>query len=121
MFFFLPWIGCSHEPIPLPPPPKPIQLTTTATNYIESRTHILKGWYHAHRKEWSQSRQSFYLAAQAEPMNPWVYLECGNAEFQYGHLLEARTAWRKAKETTLDSQVDLRAHINQKLEQAEME
>ena len=113
------WIACAREPIPLPPPPKPVQLTTITTDYTQSRTHILKGWYHAHRKEWTLSRQSFLLAIEADPESPWAYIEHGNAEFEYGYVEEARIAWRKAKERLLPTQVDLHTLLNNKIELAE--
>ena len=113
------WISCAREPIPLPPPPKPIQLTTITTDYTQSRTHILKGWYHAHRKELEQSRQSFFLAVEADPENPWVYIQHGDAEFEYGHVEEARIAWRKAKKRILPTQVDLHILLNNQIELAE--
>ena len=116
MYGFILWMSCAREPIPLPPPPKPVQLTSTTTDYTQSRTHILKGWYHAHRNEWDQSRASFLRAAQAKPESPWVHIEHGNAEFEYGHFEEARAAWRRAKERALPTQVELHALLNSKIE-----
>ena len=112
-------MGCARKPIPLPPPPKPVQLTTTTTDYTKSRTHILKGWYHAHRNEWELSRQSFLLAIEADAQSPWAYIELGNAEFTYGHMDEARTAWRHARDLVLPTQVELRTLLSNKIERAE--
>tara|TARA_B100000683_G_C12355040_1_gene500614 strand:- start:101 stop:463 length:363 start_codon:yes stop_codon:yes gene_type:complete len=113
------WTSCAKEPIPLPPPPKPVQLTTTTNDYTQSRTYILKGWYHAHRNEWPLSRQSFLRAIESDPENPWTYIEHGNAEFEYGHIEEARAAWRSAKEIILPTQVELHTLLNNKIELAE--
>ncbi len=119
MFGVILWISCAREPIPLPPPPKPVQLTTTTSDHTQSRTHILKGWYHAHKNEWNQSRQSFLSAIMVDPESPWAYIELGNAEFEYGHIEEARAAWRSAKERVLPTQIELRTLLNNKIELAE--
>ena len=119
MFGLMLWMGCAQKPIPLPPPPKPILITKETTDHTQARTHILKGWYHAHRNEWERSRTSFLLAIEVDPEDPWAYIEHGNAEFEYGHIEEARKAWRSAKARVLPTQVELRALINSKIELAE--
>jgi len=116
MYGVMLWFSCVHEPIPLPPPPKPVQLTSTKTDYRLSRTHILKGWFHAHRNEWEQSRASFLLAIEANPESPWAYIEHGNAEYEYGYIEEARAAWRNAKSNVLPTQVELHVLLNNKIE-----
>lgn len=113
-------VSCTRKPIPLPPPPKPVQLTTTTTDNTQAQTHILKGWYHAHRQEWTQARQSFQLAIQENPGNPWTYIQIGHAEYQYGHATLAREAWRKAKEMLLPTELTLHAQLNTWIEREEV-
>lgn len=109
--------GCARKPIPLPPPPKPVQLTATTTNYSQAQTHVLKGWYHAHREEWERSRESFLLAIHEDPDHPWAYIQLGHAENQYGHTERARNAWREAKQRLLPEEIELHAQLNQLLEE----
>ena len=93
---------------------QPSQPTTRNREHISSKV----GTTHT-EKNWSNQGKSFLLAIEADPENPWVYIQHGDAEFEYGHVEEARIAWRKAKKRILPTQVELHTLLNNKIELAE--
>ena len=108
-------VGCPHEPIAIPQVEH--QKYNTIPDFKTPHQHILKAWYHIHRKEWGLANQWFQQAADQTPTDPWIYIHWGNAAQKLNHTSTASQKWQEAFNLMLPSDVERRRELKQKIEE----
>ena len=107
--------GCQRDPIVIPRVEH--QKYNTIPDIKTPHQHVLKAWYHVHRKEWSAANQWFQSAAEQTPTDPWIYIHWGNAAQKLNHTSIASQKWHEAFGLILPSEVEKRRELKQKIEE----